>query len=494
MTRQPFAGRPVAGVMITLAAVLTWAGSRYGYHRDELYFLACGRHLAWGYPDQPPLVPFLARLADLAAPGSTIVLRVPAVSAAITVVVTAAALAHRFGGGSFAQVVAAVTTATGAVVLLGGHLLSTATIDLAIWTLLSYVVVRLLDSGDRRWWLAFGAVLGVGLLNKQLPIVLAAGVVAGMLLTPSARPLLSGPLPWAGGLIAALCWTPVLVWQARHGWPQATLAGRIHDEYGTPDERIGFVVAQILLFGLVGGVLWLLGLKRLWGNRDALRWRPLAVAWAVVLVVFLVTAGQAYYPAGSYPALIAAGAVVVERWGSRARPALLAAVATSAALVAPAVLPVLSPSTLDTSPWSGLAEAQLETVGWPSFVDQVASAYRSVPVPDRRNAVVFTGNYGEAGAIEEYGPERELPPDAYSGHNGFADWGPPSSGSDDPVVVVEEGLRPDIAPENFTGCRFFSTVETGVRNEEGTSARIWVCAGVQGGWVRAWPRLRHLSP
>jgi len=490
--RRP-AGWAAAAGLGALAAVLVWSGSRYGYHRDELYFLACGRRPAWGYPDQPPLTPLLSRVMELLHPHSPLVLRLPAVALVVGITALTGLLARDLGGGRFARGLAALAVGSGTVLLTGGRVLVTATVDVAVWVGLTWIAVRLLGSGDRRWWLPLGALLGVGLLNKQLPLLLVAGLLAGLLLTPSARPLLRGPWPWVGGAVAAACWAPVLVWQARHGWPQLTLAGQIRAEYGRPDERVKALVGQLLLFSAGAGVLWVVGVRQLFRRPELARYRPLAWAWVVALALFVVTAGQVYYLTGLYPVLIAAGAVAVERWRPLGRRAVVALVVVTATLFAPAALPVLPPSRLDTPPWGELDEPQREMVGWPALVDQVAAAYRSVPEPDRARAVVFTSNYGEAGAVEEYGPARGVPGPAYSGHNGFADWGPPPV-ADGPVVVVWESDPAGTPPSTwFTGCRSAGPVVTGVRNEEGRYARVWVCTGTVGGWPAIWPRLAHLS-
>jgi hypothetical protein len=213
----------------------------------------------------------------------------------------------------------------------------------------------------------------------------------------------------------------------------------------------------------------------------------------MLMAVLTVTAGQVYYAAGLYPALIAAGAVTVERLARRRRRVAVGLVAVSAALLAPAALPILSPAALDGSPWAALSEVQLEMVGWPGLVDQVATAYRSIPEAERARAVVLTSNYGEAGAVEEYGPARGVPTPVYSGHNGFAAWGPPPS-ADGPVVVVWQSDPVGVPPsEFFTGCRTFGPVVTGVHNEESEDTTVWACTGPVGGWTAVWPRLSHLS-
>lgn len=192
----PFAFAPVALVVLVLGGLLLAVAGRYGYHRDELYLIVCGRHLAWGYPDQGPVTPAVAHVMDTLAPGSVAVLRIPAMLCLLATVVLAALLARELGGGGFAQVLTAVVVGTGVVALLGGHLLATPTIDLLVWTFLIYLVVRILaaPAGPRdRLWLVVGIVAGVGLMNKALPTVLLLGLLVGGLLTPAVRRLRS---PW----------------------------------------------------------------------------------------------------------------------------------------------------------------------------------------------------------------------------------------------------------------------------------------------------------
>ena len=281
-------------------------------------------------------------------------------------------------------------------------------------------------------------------------------------------------------------WTPVLVWQAQHGWPQLTLAGQIRDEYGALGERIGFVVLQLGLFSAAAGYLWIIGFRRL--SRDA-PWTVFRVfvwTWLFVVGFFVLTAGQGYYPGGTYPVLIAAGCVVVER-RSRRWPVVAAVVVTSS-LMLPVALPVLPATALDGSPWAGLGETQLETVGWPELADLVAQAYATIPADQREHAAIVTRNYGQAGAVDRFGPALGLP-HAWSGHNGYGLWGPPPDDAA-PIVLVWQGADPD---RFFDGCTRFADVGGTVTNEESTWATVYVCAGPAGGWSAAWPQLVFLS-
>jgi len=468
------------------ATVLLLALSgRYGPHRDELYFVAAGHHPQWGYPDQPPLTPLVAGLADTLAPGSLLALRLlPALAVGAVVLVTAD-LARALGGGRGAELLAAVATATGAGVLAVGHMLSTATTDLLVWTVVVRLVVSTLQHDRPRQWLVVGLVLGVGLQNKHLVGFLVAGLVAGVALTPGLRHHLRSPWAWGGAAVAVLIWLPNLVWQARHGWPQAELAADIRDEYGTAGGIAELVLLQVVMINPLGAVLAAVGGVAAWRRREWRWFRPVPVAYVALLVVFALTGGKNYYLLGLLPPLAAAGAVVLEqRWSARGVGVFTAAVAVTALFPLPALLPVLPASTLDASFYPALNEDQMETIGWPSVVRTVRGVVASLPPQERSSAVVVTQNYGQAGALRWYG----VGPPVYGTHNGFADWGPPPEGAG-PVVWVGFSA-PD--PAAVTGCVRAARIDTGVDNEEDGNG-VWVCEGPTRSWASAWKQLRHLS-
>ena len=483
----PLAWRGLAVVCALLAVVLLLASARYGYHRDELYFIACGRHLAWSYPDQGVLTPLLASSFEALGHGSLVVFRLPAVASVVGATWLTGLMARELGGRTRAQVLATLAVALSAVGLLAGHLLATATLDFALWVAITWVVLRIARTRQTRLWVVAGVLVAVALLNKDLVLVLVLSLTVGLFTVPDGRRLVLNRWYAAGAVIAVAAWVPGLVWQAQHGWPQVTLARMIRAEYGTPDQRIGFLVLQLFLFSLGASVLWVLGAVRVWRDPQWRFARVLAVSALVTLVVFVITAGQSYYTVGVYPALIAAGAVVLER-----RPrlfwAMTGVVALTSALVVPASLPILTPRTLAASGWAGGGEQQLETVGWPREVGLVAAAFRSLPTAQQPHAVILTANYGEAGAIDLYRVRFGLP-EAHSGLNAFGLWGPPHA-SDGPVVLVWEDPRP---PSYLRTCREVRRVGGPVPNEEHDYARIFVCAGPHGTWASIWPHVAHLS-
>ena len=256
--RPPLATAPVTGLAVVLAGLLLAVSGRYGYHRDELYFLRAGREAAFGYVDQPPLTPLLAAAMDTLAPGSLLALRLPSALAAAGVVVLTGLLAREVGGGRTAQVLAAASMGVSAVLLLAGHLLSTTTLDLLVWTALSWLLVRALRDGGP-WWLAVGAVTGIGLLNKLHPAFLVAAVLVGVMAV-GPRAAFRSPWPWAGGLVALALWAPNLVWQALNGWPQLRLAEAIAaGSSGTSEPWYLFLPFQLVLVSPLLVPIWASG-------------------------------------------------------------------------------------------------------------------------------------------------------------------------------------------------------------------------------------------
>lgn len=485
----PPARGPLA-LALAVVAVLVAAASGYGPHRDELYFLAAGDRLAWGYPDQGPLAPAIARAMEEVAPGSLIVLRIPSALAAGAVVLLTGLLARELGGGRRAQTIAAACAAVSAIVLIVGHLLSTSTFDLLAWTAVTWLAVRALRTGDQRLWLVSGLVLGLGLPNKPLPAFLAAGLLGGVVIA-GPRHLLRNRWVWAGAALAAVLWLPWLVWQADHGWPQLEVSSSIAAGGSTSSEpRWAFLPFQLLLVSPLLAVVWIVGLVRLFREPALRDYRFLGWAWVLLAAAFLVTAGKPYYLAGLFPVLLAAGSLAVDGWlepGRRRlrRGALAAAVVASGAVAATLALPLLPANRF--GPVLAMNEDVGERIGWPELAAQVAEVRAALPSGER--VVILTANYGEAGAIDRYGPALGLPP-AYSGHNGYGLWRIPP-GRRGPVIVV--GRPPGLA-RALSGCRVRARVNNGagVDNEE-AGAPIRVCRAPRREWSELWPRLRRLG-
>jgi hypothetical protein len=486
----PAAGRELLLLGAAVSALLLAVAGRYGYSRDELYFLRAGRELALGYVDQGPLTPLVARAMDSLFPGSLTALRAPSALASGAVVVLTGLLAREFGAGRAGQLLAAGCMAVSSVLLIVGHLLTTTTPDLLASTALSWLLVRALRDGGLTW-LIVGLVAGVALQNKMQPAFLLAGVGLG-LLTVGPRPVLRSPWPWLGGLVALALWAPNLVWQAEHGWPQLELAEAIASgSSGTSEPWYLFLPFQLVLVSPLLVPVWAAGLVRLARDPALRTWRSFAVAYVVLAVAFLVTGGKPYYLAGLYPVLLAAGATPVLAWvrrrSTRLRSGLLAAaLALSLAVSATLGLPLVPVRALASTPVPAINYDAGETIGWPRFAAAVEQARDRLP--DAEPVVVLTGNYGQAGAVDRFAPE--LAP-AYSGHNSYADWGPPPEGAEAAIVV---GLpRSDLA-------RWFGSVTeagridngVGLDNEE-QGATVWLATGRRVPWAEIWPELRRFG-
>jgi 4-amino-4-deoxy-L-arabinose transferase-like glycosyltransferase len=487
--REPFAIVPVVGVAAALGAVLLWYAAQYGFHRDELYFVVAGRHPAFGYPDQPPLTPLLAAGAEALLGPTPVGLRIVSGLAVVATTVLAALTARELGGGRAAQITAAVAMAVMPGILLAGHLLATATIDILVWAVVLWLVARILGGGDPRLWLVVGVIAGVGLLNKHLVVFLGASLAAGLLL--ARRDVLRRPEPWVAVLIALLIWLPNLAWQAANGWPQLEM-GRVIAERDGLENRVLLLPMQLILVGLMAPVL-LAGVWRLLAG-DAMRpWRPIGLGYVVVLALILLTGGKGYYAAGYLPALIAAGAIPIAGWisGGAGRRIGAAALAAGSAFIAAVIsLPILPASSPIVAAVAELNSESVEQVGWPELVDTVAGVVDELEPAERAGAVVITGNYGEAGALTVLGGDRDLPP-VHSGHQGFHDWGPPPEGASTVVVV---GIFPEHAGRMFSGCRTVASVDNGqgVENEE-QGLPVLTCGPPIRPWSELWPTLRHLN-
>jgi 4-amino-4-deoxy-L-arabinose transferase-like glycosyltransferase len=474
-----------AGVWLCSAgavALLLAVSARYGFHRDELYFIVAGRRLDWGYVDQPPFTPLIARISETVLGTSPTAIRVlPAISVGV-VAVLAAAMARTFGGGRRAQVLAAFM-AGGTGVLLGeGHLLSTAVFDYLFWAVGLWIVTKILDGADPRWWLALGLVVGIGLENKHTMAFFAVALLLGLLVTKQRR-LLASPYPWIGAAVAFVIALPNVVWQATNGWPQLEMAEALR---ARSDGPLAFLVLQPALLSITLAVPAFAGLWWLARSDRAVPWRPVAAAYAILFVFFLATGAKAYYIAPMYAALLAAGAVWMEGLavvGRRWMEAVLVLGMSAGLFIALPLLPVTVVGAVDLTGELG------ETVGWPSLIDDVGAAYELVPASDRAEAVVYTASYGEAGAVDVLGPEAGLPA-AASGHNNYWLWGPPPHHG--PIIVV--GPVGDALAEICPGLTEVGVLGNpyGVENEV-VGRPLLLCLEPTGQLSQIWDRLRHYS-
>jgi hypothetical protein len=470
------------------AAVLIATSTRYGYHGDEFYFVVAGSHPAAGYPDQPPLVPLLAWLMHDLAPGSLLVLRLPSALVGAATTLLAALVARELGGARRTQVVAAACTAVSGFALAASHITSTTTYDMLSTTAFLYLVVRALLRRSGPTLLAAGVVVGLGCEAKpQVGIVAVVAAVA--LATVGPRWPLRSWWTAAAVFAAVLLAAPYLLWQQQHGWPQATVARNIAGQ--AEGGRAGFVPFQLVMVSPFLVPVWFAGLLAPF-RRPALRaLRFLPSAYAGLALVYLIGDGKAYYLASLYPALLGVGSLPVAQWtlGRRFNTTVLAAaVALSAAINAVVALPLLPERSLQGSIVIALNPDQGETVGWPRFVDTIAAAWKSLPPATRTLTAIFTFSYQEAGAIDVLGRANGLPP-AYSGHNGFSEWGEPPAADTHTLLIGYDS--PAEAASHFRDCRTLAVIDNGVglkNHQQGLPVQLCRPAA---SWATLWPQLVH---
>jgi hypothetical protein len=492
--RTPWLG--IALIAAAAFAVEMAVSARYGYVRDELYFLAAGQHLAFGNVDQPPLTPLLARISSLATGNTLVGLRVlPALGLAALVVATAA-MSRLLGARQAGQLLAALAAATCAEYLGAMHELTTTTPDFVFWAVTLLLAMRLLASQDPRWWLGIGTCVGVASEAKWNIGFLAAGLAAGFLAT-DARRLLRSRYLLAGCLIAAALAAPDLIWQAAHGWPTLDVFRALQTAAG--HNRATYWPAQVFFTGVALTPIWVGGL--VWSLRSAAArtFRPLGIACLIVIVLQFVLGGKAYYPGGVYTFLFAAGAAALERrlaarkpmaFGFRSAARASRAMVVSGAVGALVAIPLLPARVLHTVPLQKINYDLGEEIAWPKLVALVAREYDALPGPQRRQTTILTGNYGEAGAIDRYGPGLGLP-QVYSGANNFWLWGPPPP-ADSAAIAVN--LDPAFLRREFTHVRLVATFWNGLGvsdDEQGT--QVYLATGLRSSWAQGWPAFRDYS-
>jgi hypothetical protein len=414
---------------------------RYGYFRDELYYIACGRHLAFGYVDQPPLSILLLRLSEILLGDSLFAIRLlPALAGGAAVALTGA-ITREMGGRAWAITLACAGSLCALFNLALGNFFSMNALEPLFWMGCIYLFVRILNGGSPALWLWLGALLGLSLENKHSTAFFAAGIFVALLLTPERRHF-AGKWIWLGGLIAFAIALPNILWQARHHWPTYELLNNIaHSNKNVALNPLQFIAQQIVFMNPGTLPLWLAGLVWLFGSRHGRRYRALGIIYLITLAEFIVLHGKSYYLAPAYPMLFAAGGVAVERvFASRLKwikPVLLGVILVTGALFAPLALPILPPEKLvaymraihlqpprtETSHTAALPQVFADQFGWEQMVGSVAHVYHHLRPEDEKRAAIFCQNYGEAGAIDFFGPKLGLPP-AISGHQNYFLWGP----------------------------------------------------------------------
>ena len=407
----------LAGAAVLIAVTAPFM-SRYGWDRDELYFVSAAHHLALGYVDFPPLTAVIGWIVDQLAPSSLLALRVVSLAAGAGTVILVAFIARELGGGHRAQWIAVLAWALTPYILGSASIFHPTWLDALAWVGFLYVSVRLLVRQDLRLWLVLGLIAGVG-LEAKYTIAFLTAVFAGALILTNERRQLRTIWPWMGLAIALLLLLPNLVWQVQHGWPSVHFFASQNAQTASDTSRPAYLAEQLLFLGSTA-VLAAAGVVWMW--RRGLR--TLALIPVLVTVVFLLERGRSYYPLPADALAVAAGAVAVERWLKRGRRVLLGAAGALQiaviALAGPIVVPFYTtPQLVRSSIWKvGYFK---DEIGWPEMTAEIEQAWAHAAPRDRTDGVILAHNYGEASALQFYG--RGLPL-ILSGHLSWQYWRP----------------------------------------------------------------------
>jgi hypothetical protein len=485
----------VVGIAILKLALQLHAAPHYGIFRDEMYYLACGQHLGWGYVDHPPLMPFIAWLVSHSFGTSLLAIRLlPALAGAALVWITGD-LARRMGGGRMAQALAALAVLTAPIYMLLQHWFTMNAFEPLLWMACAWCVLRSIESGNPRWWLWIGVLCGIGLF--------AAGLLIGLALTPDRRVFRSKWF-WLGCLATFLIFLPHLVWLIHNHFPFLEYEHNVR--MTSRDIRRGplaFLIDQANILNPVSAVLWILGLLWLLFTRTGARYSLLAWIFLVVVGVLLVTQGKNYYVSPVYPMMFAAGAVAFTHWfrSTWSRAAYTALLAVSGILLAPLSLPLLRPETylryeqaLGTGPiikaenqrTGRLPQFFADEFGWEDMVRKTAAVYGSLPPEERARTAIFANDWGQAAAVDYFGPKYGLPR-AISNHNSYWLWGPRDYDGSTVIVLGSDG----------SGDReyFRTVIDTGQKvdnpwSREDEHFTLWLCRGLKWDFRAVWPRIK----
>ena len=487
----------IAGLVVV--ALMAVAG-RYGFHRDEYYFVVTGQHPAVAAPDNPMLVPFLAAGWYAVVGGHLWAFRILPAIAVGGYVVIGALIAREFSAPRPHQIAAAAATALLGVVPPVGHLFETTTFDMVTTAAALWMLIKAVESEPQRWapWIGFGVLTGIAMEIKVLAAAVLACCLLGLLIVGPRRGLTSVKL-WVAILIAAALAAPNLIWQATHGWPQWTIAADIaNGGSGSSTSRPALIPTTMLEIGPVMCIVLIVGMVRLlrtpW-RQNRFGW--LAVGFLAFLALMLATGGKAYYPAAFYPALMAAGAGPVLDWARTRGRQLLCGVLAAISIVVTVsltlpVYPVGSPLFkvgMGPNPDMG------ETVGWGGYIQTVRIVAAAIPGPQAAHTIVLASNYGEAGALYLARRAEQAPPDlppVYSGNNAFWSWGPPPESATNAIVVGD--FPADQLRSWYASCTVQARLQSppGVDNDEAGEPVRW-CTGRTSSWTHIWPQVKKLG-
>jgi len=479
LTRETLMGTTALLAYLGLADLLVHMAfaTNYGYFRDELYYIVSGtKHLSLDYVDFSPIVAWVAALLYPLTGDSLVSIHFVSALLEALLVVVSGLIARELGGGRRAQLLAGAATLITLTFLADGSEFSPDPFDQLCWSLLAYVLVRLVRRGEPRLWVVAGLVIGVGLLSKLTMLFFAGALLLSFMAVPSSRVHLRSKWVVLGALVAAALALPLVYWNAVNGWPTVQFYLSFKGDVGAGPA--GFATSQVLEPNPLNLPILVLGLWFYLRSDGARGLRALGVAYILLFAFMTVLGMKPYYLAPIYPMLYAGGAVAVEqsiasrrgRWRWAGSRPWVAATLLVAALLAPLIMPILPPASListygastvsgtNTGVASGetgpLPQELGDRLGWPQMVSTVASVYDTLPPSEKSEACIFASNYGEASALIFLGRGMGLPP-VISGHNNFYVWGP---GSCTGQVLITVGEPLSAVQAEFENATLVTTI------------------------------------
>jgi hypothetical protein len=491
---------------VACAAHLLFAG-RYGYFRDELYYAACGEHLAWGYVDHAPLIALIARVTRALLGDSLYALRIlPALSAAAKIIVTAW-MVRELGGRRFAQILTATCVLFAPIYLTFDSFLSMNAFEPIFWMLCAAIFMRIVRGGDERLWVLGGFVAGLGFLNKHSMAFFCAAMFLGILLTPERRVLRSRWF-WIGASFALLLMLPNILWEARHGWPTIEILRIVRQIKNAPVTPLQFILQQALLIHPLETPVWLSGLGFFFFARDGRQFRALGWAYLVVMTDLILLKGKIYYLAPIYPMLLAAGAVQIDAWVRQRdwpwlKPAIVVPIIIGGLIAAPLAMPILPVEKavtytkfwdvekvqVEKMPLSDLPQFFGDMFGWQTQAAAVARVYHSLPPADRAKTGILAWNFGQAGAIDYFGPALGLPK-AISGHNNYYLWGTHGASGE---VMIAFGVPLEKLQESWGSVVQVDVIQSPYAIPEETGLPVYICRQPMRSFRESWPLFHWLG-
>jgi len=497
-------GLAVAILALIKLAVHLYAGRSYGYFVDELYYLDCARHLGWGYVDQPPLIAVLTwAIRETLGDSLSAIRLLPALCGAAMVLLTGL-LTRELGGSRFAQALAALCTLLAPGLLGIDHFLSMNCMEPLFWLGCAWLMVHIVRTGDERLWIWFGVLAGLGLENKYSMGIFGLGLLVGLLLTRQRR-LLASKWIWIGAALAFLIFLPNLIWNIHYHFPFLELQHNIRESGRnvalSPLRFFGQEIEAMLHLSLP---IWLAGLWFFFFRHEGKPFCFLGWAWIVTALIIVVESPRIYYLFPAFPVLFAGGAIWWEHWLDRPflrqiRWIYVAAMIALGALLAPLAIPLLPPETyiryttalhlkqprIENHQLGPLPQLFADQFGWPEMAAEVGRVYNSLPPDVRARTAIFAQTYGQAGAIDLFGPRYGLP-QALSGHQSHFLWGP-GDATGESMIVLDDNR--ETLEQLFTSVELRGHV-THPYSMPYNHFDIYYCRGLKMPLAELWPKVK----